>query len=239
MAVAIDRSSLEVIQRRINALVRLSETESEFLSRTLDNPAMREAGEEIIAAGEPLDRPFFVVTGWAARASILPDGQRQLIDFYIPGDLAACSPRPRTHAKASYVCLTNMVTAGAAHLVQAVREMPSRYPALAQALLAMEEEGEDRLIAQISRIGRMTARERMTDLLSELQFRHQRVGIGLGDGFVMPLTQDALGDALGLSTVHVNRVLKELRRDHTIRTSARQIVVSGDDTRMMHGAATL
>jgi CRP-like cAMP-binding protein len=157
----------------------------------------------------------------------LPDGRRQILDFYIPGELAGYSSRPTASVKAAYVCLTNVIAVGAADLVARTQRRPARYPGLAAAWHAIEDEYESRLVDQIVRLGSMPAQERMLHLIGNLQLRHQRAGIGAAGGFIMPLTQETIGDAIGLSTIHVNRVLQQLRREQIIKTSMGRIEVLG------------
>ena len=214
------------VQRHLETLAKLGDSDREALRLTLADVTSHAAGDQIIANDVPLDTPRFVLSGWLCRAVTLPDGRRQILDFYIPGDLAGYSSRPGARAQASYVCLTNVVTASAAPLVARLRERADAHSGLGRALAALEEEIEKRLLDQIVRTGRMQAHERMAHLLAELHWRHQRAGIGLGNGFVMPLTQETMGEALGLSTVHVNRVLQQLRREHSIRTAAGRIEIA-------------
>lgn len=65
--------------------------------------------------------------------------------------------------------------------------------------------------------------------LWEMLGRHRRAGLAAGDGFSMPLTQEAVGDALGLSTVHVNRVLQQLRRERIVASRAGRIAILNAD----------
>ena len=224
------------VQSHLGSLASLTADERGFLSLALSDSMGRHAGDEFIATDSVLDEPSFILSGWACRAASLPDGRRQILDFYIPGDLAGYCSRPGARARAPYVCLTNAVTANAGQFARRVREQQERYPGLVKALCAVEDEVEQRVLDQIVRIGRMQAHERMAHLLSELHSRHKRAGVGTGDGFVMPLTQETLGDALGLSTVHVNRVLQQLRREQAIRTGAGRIEISSPEFRAAHGS---
>lgn len=223
------------VQRHLESLAKLSDTSRDLLALTLGEPVARHAGDEMITSDGNLDSPVFVISGWLCRAVTLPDGRRQILDFYIPGDLAGYCSRQGARAQAPYVCLTSAATVNAGPLLARVKASPEQYPDLSRALAAIEEEIEQRLIDQIVRTGRMQAHERMAHLIADLNFRHRRAGIGVGDGFVMPLTQETLGDALGLSTVHVNRVLQQLRREQTIRTGAGRIEIANAEFLAAHG----
>src|SRR5260370_8749428 len=103
------------ILRHFESLVKLSEEERDLLSLVLAETGNHRAGDELFACDAALDTPKFVVSGWACRAATLPHGRRQILDFYIPGDLAPYSSRTRARAKAAYVCLTNLVPMTAQH----------------------------------------------------------------------------------------------------------------------------
>lgn len=89
-------------------------------------------------------------------------------------------------------------------------------PSLAEALLVAAALDEALLLAHVVRLGRQTAYERTAHLLLELHDRTTTAGLEQNGRFPMPLTQEALADALGLSIVHVNRTLQQLRRDRLI-----------------------
>jgi CRP-like cAMP-binding protein len=83
-------------------------------------------------------------------------------------------------------------------------------------MAAGASEQEARLLDSLVRLGRQTAYERVAHLLLELHRRLSVVGLAYDQRFSMPLTQEVLSDALGLSVVHVNRILQQLRREHLI-----------------------
>lgn len=213
------------VLRHLESFARLFDTDREILVGGLGPPVSHLAGHELIPVDALLDTPMFILSGWACRAFSLPDGRRQILDFYIAGDLVGYSSRPPSRAKASYLCLTNTICAGASELIARTHDQPQRYPGLTAAWRGIEDEIERRLIDQIVCTGRMLAHERMMHLIGDISRRLKRAGMGSNDGFVMPLTQEALGDALGLSTVHVNRVLQQMRRERIIRTALGRVEI--------------
>jgi len=213
------------ILRNLEAATRLFDSDREILASALGPSVSHHAGHELIAAGALLDSPAFLLSGWVCRSVSLPDGRRQILDFYIAGDLVGYCSRPSSRAKASYVCLTNATCASATELVARTHDQPQRYPGLSAAWRAIEDEVEQRLIDQIVCTGRMLAHERMLHLIGDLSRRHRRAGLGSSDGFIMPLTQETLGDAVGLSTVHVNRILQQMRRERIIRTAMGRVEI--------------
>lgn len=206
------------VVRNLESLVSLFESDREALASSLKSIVERSAGQELQAADTPLNRPSFVLSGWVCRTISLPDGRRQILDFYIPGELVAYSSRRSARAKASYLCLTDVTCVNVSELIERTHNQRLQYPGLTTAWPAIEDRIEASLLHQIVRNGQMLAHERILHLLSDLETRHRRSGLVEVDRLVMPLTQEILADALGLSAIHVNRVLQQLRREQIIRT---------------------
>jgi CRP-like cAMP-binding protein len=91
---------------------------------------------------------------------------------------------------------------------------------VADALGELAQQREDRLYDHLMRMGRLSARERVLHLLLELYERLEKVGLVRGDTFKIPLTQEVFADALGLSVVHINRTLKQLRQEGAVTFKA-------------------
>jgi CRP-like cAMP-binding protein len=160
-----------------------------------------------------------LLSGWACRQSILADGRRQIFCFLVPGNMIATSYKSLSIA--SVVAVTPGVTAQV--MLSEEGEAPARdYSALID---AAERETQTLLHDHIMRLGCMNGLERMAHLLLELQRRLSEVGLANGHSFPMPLRQDALGDALGMSAVHVNRTLQKLRNNRLIAYSGREMTL--------------
>jgi CRP-like cAMP-binding protein len=138
---------------------------------------------------------------------LLPDGQRQIVDFQIPGDFLGLrsvllkfsdhSIEPVTDIEVTEILLHDLLDAFA------------RTPRLAAAILWAASRDEAMVVEHLVDLGRRDAAERMAHFLLELGARLALVGLGSKTGFACPLTQYHLADALGLSAVHVNRVLRQ------------------------------
>lgn len=194
----------ELMARRLGGLSGLSGSDLELIqdaARRLENSP----------AGAELPGQRILVSGWACRRRTLTDGARQIFSFLLPGD--PCEGRRR--AAASVAALTAVETAEAPGLFQAAEDSLV-HPGLAEAFAAIREEEERLLLDHIVRLGRLTAYERMAHLLLELRERLARVGLADEHRLPLPLTQETLADALGLSIVHVNRTVQQLRRDGLI-----------------------
>lgn len=159
-----------------------------------------------------------VLSGWVAEAVILPNGRRYVFSFALPGDLIRPVP---PGAGRIYLALTN-TTLGDADLLPA-----SRGAAWGAKLAEAANRDEEKLMNHLVRIGRLTAAERVLNLLLELYDRLERVGLAKNDSFRLPVNQQVFGEALGLSLVHMNRTLQKLRRSELI--TLRRGVVSLHD----------
>lgn len=164
---------------------------------------------------EPQGAPGrLIVSGWACENRLLDDARRQIFSFLLPGDILPQQngrPTPRTMTTLTPVeCLE-------VRYDPASDTVPAEWAvAMATAFAVQRERRYDAIL----RLGRYTAQERLVHLLLELHSRLKAVGLAEESGFRTPLTQDHLADALGLSLVHVNRLLRQLRDDGTISVSA-------------------
>lgn len=203
----------ELIIRRLSQYSDLTPYEIELLRTLSETPERLSAGTELIAEGERLETPRLLLAGWACRQRYLPDGRRQIFDFILPGDIYGLCLRPQAIALCNAVTLTRATISNAAALGDAVLARPEGYPGLTTACLMSASTDEAYLLGQVVRIGRQTAYERVAHLLLELQYRLSVVGLATNDFMPLPLTQEIIADALGLSIVHLNRTLQQLRRD--------------------------
>lgn len=147
----------------------------------------------------------------------LRDGRRQVLNYYLPGDIIGFSAEPEPTALASYASLTRLMTMELGTLRSLVLERPLEFPELTAACRKMRVHEEFYLLSQITRIGRQKAYERVAHLLLEFHSRLKRTGLAEANSFQLPLTQEALADGLGLSAVHVNRTFKLLKRKNYVR----------------------
>lgn len=235
------RPAPEPVLARLNGLAPLAAADV-LLVRGLS--ALREAhvaGAELAREGAPL-RPRVILSGWAARTRMLPDGRRQIFAFLVPGDSLGLYAGREPVALSNCIALTRMESAPAAALVEAAAAAPGGALALSLGRAAATEDAQ--ALGHMLRLGRQTALERTAHLFLELHGRLAAVGLADGPRFPLPLTQETLADALGLSIVHVNRTLQQLRRDRLIELKSgwielldRQAMVELADYAAAGGAA--
>jgi CRP-like cAMP-binding protein len=163
---------------------------------------------------------FVIVSGWGCETRILPDGRRQIFSFLLPGDVVDLT-RSSHVGRRSFMSLTRLEIVDAHVLVAAEPDGA----AVAEALKQAADRTEDRLFDHMVRIGRLSAKERVLNLLLELHDRLQAVGMVKEDSFRLPLTQEVFADALGLSIVHINRTLQQLRRAGRITLRAGSVTL--------------
>jgi CRP-like cAMP-binding protein len=200
---------MESVLRQLRSLASLSETEIGLVRRLAESRTRHAAGEILDAR-----RPRMVTSGWACRQRLLADGRRQIFGLVLPGDGFGLDRRSAGSGLFSVVALTALETVDAAPLAEAARDGSS--PGLAEALHGLEAMDEALQLDQIVRLGQLTAYERVAHFLLETQHRLEAAGLGDAQRFPLPLTQEMMADALGLSIVHVNRILQQLRREKLI-----------------------
>lgn len=162
-----------------------------------------------------------VFDGWLTRTVMLVDGRRQIIDFLLPGDVVSLGPGSCCGAEHR---LTNLTPARYALLSSArYRALREQEPALVLRLHDAVLRTEHRLTNQVLRLGRLGAYERTAHLLLDLLARLQRGASLHGPRYRyhLPVTQEDLADALGLSAVHMNRVLRAMTRDGLVGIEGR------------------
>ena len=199
---------------RLSSLAKLSEPEVDLLAELGRHREVHRPGDELTVEGDPARRPRFILSGWASNQHILSDGRRQVFGFAVPGDGLGVYPRMAPPSLYTTVAHTALVTVDAMPFLDAVRT--AAMPGLVKAFTAVARLEDKMLLDQILRLGRQTAYERVAHFLLEIEERLSAVGLSERRRFPLPLTQEILADALGLSVVHVNRTLQQLRRDGLI-----------------------
>jgi CRP-like cAMP-binding protein len=210
----------EILVRRLSRYAVLSPAEIALLEALPLVPQDLGTGTELIVEGRLLDTPRLLVSGWACRFRMLPDGRRQIFDFILPGDMYGLCLRPQAIALTTAITLTPAQIADATALWSAIKDRPGEFPGLADACHNTASLEEAYLLNQLVRVGRQTAYERTAHLILEIYDRLNSVGLADGATIPMPLTQETIADALGLSVVHLNRTLQLLRRDRLIESRA-------------------
>ena len=197
------------LARKLGAFVALSDADLAMLDRLHQRRRSFVAGVDLVHQGQVDQSAYILAKGWVCSYKLLTDGSRQIVDFQIPGDFlglrsvlfrtADHNIEPVTAVEASEVMITDLLDAFA------------RTPRLATAVLWAASRDEAMVVEHLVGIGRRNALERTAHYMLEFGARLRLVGLGTRYGYDCPLSQYMLADALGLSAVHVNRVLRQLR----------------------------
>lgn len=195
--------------KKLSGLAELTDTDAAALERATSRPRRYVARQDLIREGDEPGPMFVMLEGWACRYKVLPSGTRQIMAFLMPGD--ACDVHIKLLAE-----MDHSIQAITPALVVTVSKvdmhtMMQDHPNIATAMYSAQLIDEGIMRAWIVSMGRRSAPERVAHLICELYLRARNIGL-TGDGeFALPLSQAVLADALGMTSVHINRVLKELR----------------------------
>jgi CRP-like cAMP-binding protein len=209
--------------RKLENFTQLTEREREALLDAIGPAQHFGPREDIVPEGGPADGVNLVLEGIACRYKLLPDGRRQILAYMIPGDtcdLCAFVLRRMDHGIASLSPVSLTVVPQ-----ERLAELGTAHPNIKRALwwAALVEEATTR--EWLVNVGQRTAYERLAHLLCEMFVRLRAVALAEGNRCELPLTQAELADTLGLSTVHVNRTLQDLRRAGFITLRGKNLVV--------------
>jgi CRP-like cAMP-binding protein len=208
-------SRMGPVCRHLSSLLPLSLDEIRLLCSLNARQKERAPGTTFHVDEKSATGTSFVLSGWACHQRLMRDGRRQILRVVLAGD--AVGGHAETHAAAmdDIVALTPLTIIEIPDF--ALMAAPPKFHSnIGKAVALAMNRRELVLLDQILRLGRLTAFERMVDLLLDLWRRSSVVGLADGRRFPLPLTQEVLADALGLSIVHVNRTLQQLRRERLI-----------------------
>jgi len=196
---------------RLENIRKLSEAEKITLRASVTSHRRHLSDQVSITGTNPADGLTVILEGFACRYKLLGIGRRQILGYLLPGDI--CGLRASALARAQCCIGTFGPTETAILVPERILNAPDRYPNLARALWCSMLAEESVAREWITNVGQRTAYERVAHFFCEMFVRLQQVGLTENDRAVLPLTQRDLADALSLSAVHVNRVLRQLRLD--------------------------
>ncbi len=215
--------SVGFLERKLSTFVRLSETERQCLRDIQQSPMLVKSGHELTRQGESAHVAYILQQGWGCSFKVLQEGSRQVISFPVPGDcvgLRSILLRTSDHG------FTTITDAQVSRFeVSRILEIFDKFPHLGSAILWATSRDEAITVEHLASIGRRTAIERTAHFFLELSDRLRMVGLGSETEFECPLNQYILADALGLSAIHVNRVLRELREVRLLTFQDRRVFI--------------
>ena len=207
-------NSTGALERVLSSYGGLSEVDMAWLrARVGDAPVMHPVGMDLTP--EVCRKTVLLVCqGWVAQGAVLNDGRRQIISVHLAGDFLRAPERNPGDVSIWTLTLASTIEAGDVRTDLEKGTCPS--PALRQAWASLRAAERGSVAQHIVRLGRLSAYERSAHFFLELHEKQLRNGLGTAGAILLPLSQDVLADLLGLSAVHVNRTLQQLRRDGLI-----------------------
>lgn len=213
---------------KLEAFAKLSPSDRAALER-LTAKSQREiaARRDLVREGDKPRSVFLLLDGWACRYKTLPDGRRQIVAFFVPGDLCDLQVFVLREMDHNVGAITTLKVAEVPR-----EEFEALLETHPQVMRALWREEQVTLAVQREwtlNVGQRTAMERISHLFCELFLRLGAVGMTRGESCDFPLTQVDIADATGLTAVHVNRTLQELRRTGLIELQGRRLTIPDMD----------
>lgn len=214
---------IEPFLLKLRARDDLSPEEEQAVSGLVGSFADVAKDRTVIRHGEELQHSVLLLSGWLARAKDLPGGERQLAELHVPGDFADLHSFTLKRLDHDVISITPCKIALVPH--NRLREITEQHPHLTRLFWLMTN-----IDASIQRewtlsLGQRTAISRMAQLFCELNVRLAIGGLVQGNSFDFPLTQVELGQCLGLTSVHVNHTLQELRRRGVVELQGGRLTI--------------
>ena len=208
---------------RLAQLVPLSPDETAVLWELQSTPRTIQRHRDIITEGRNYASLFIIMEGNAIRYRILHDGRRQIVNIVLPGDIVGALGYFLESSLYSTKALTEVQVATIPFT--RLNALNETHPKLVTKIFWWFSCESTIYAEHLVDLGRRSALERVAHFLLELLTRLRTVGLADDQSFKIPLTQELIADALGLSIPHVNRVLRRLREDHLVVVEDQRVTV--------------
>ncbi len=206
---------------RLERYLQLNEDERDALDWAERRELRVSSGSVLMEEGGSVDALYVVQQGWLHSSIMLKSGGRQILRFHYPGDLIGTSSIAWNQAANTLTAVSDCVVSelSKVNLGRIFRQQPR----LAGLLYAMAAAENVAMSDRLASIGRTDAIERLATLLLDILARLRVTAGGVIESFDLPLTQKDIGDAVGLTKVHVNRTLGEMERRGMIERNGRRV----------------
>ena len=201
-----------------------AETAALELLEERERPVKRNAA--LVRENDRVGELFILKRGMMMSYVILADGSRQILRFLFPGDMVAFSALVYGRAPETVAALTESVVCPFER--SAVARLVTDHPRLASAIMVLNQIERVALTDRLAALGRTSAKARVASVLLEIRNRIGNADLR-GDGmFALGLTQEEIGDATGLTAVHVNRMLRQLEEEGLIAREAGRVALRNE-----------
>lgn len=236
--------AIAAVTRKLERLATLDDADRAAIASLPVTIQIAPPAHYLVREGNEVTNCCLLVKGYAFRHKLAQDGGRQIVSFHMRGDILDLQHLLFPAADHNVQTMTEATIAWTP--CRELRRLAHERPRVADALW------RDTLIdASIFRewvlnVGRRDARTRIAHLLCEFAARAEAAGLGAADRFELPMTQEQIGDATGLTAVHVNRMLMQLGAEGVIARRGKDVIVgdwarlrrlAGFDPSYLHAAA--
>jgi CRP/FNR family transcriptional regulator, anaerobic regulatory protein len=193
---------------RLEHYLLLTPAEREAVSALEGDRRAFRRGEALQRVHNASGELMIVDSGWLASCTLLPDGSRQIIQLHLPGELAGLANVAYAEAAVALVALTDAKVCPIQR--NALGKLFDKHPRLAGLFFALAVVEHSALADRLVSVGRTSARARIAALMLDTHARLRVLDNDAAGPFAFPLTQEEIGDATGLTAVHVNRMIRQL-----------------------------
>ncbi|CAN5287464.1 Crp/Fnr family transcriptional regulator [soil metagenome] len=202
---------------RLKKYMALTPGEIRALEQLEENPRHVRKGQVIQREKDIVTELFVVSSGRMMNYVILPDGQRQILRIHFPGDFIGAASTAYSKAPESLAALTDGVLCPFDK--HALRRLIQDHPRVAALMFVISQTERVALTDRLTSMGRASAKSRLASFLLDIIDRLRVADDDIKDSFELRLTQEEIGDAVGLTSVHVNRMIRQLENEGLIARS--------------------
>lgn len=201
----------------------LSADERVALARLEENPRAIRRGQIIQREQDPVRELFVLSRGRVMSYVMMPDGQRQILRIFVAGDFIGAVSTVFGRAQESLMAITDGEICPFDK--PALRALIDQHPRVAALMFMISQMERVALTDRLASLGRAPAKARVAAFLLDMIDRLRLMDRDVTDSFALRMTQEDMGDALGLTAVHVNRMLRQLEDDGLIARAKGQITL--------------
>jgi CRP-like cAMP-binding protein len=208
---------------RLSRYIDLREADHDSLRRLVEYESIVKKRRDLVIDGYEYRKLCFVEEGFAARYKLLHNGKRQIINIVMPGDVVGLPGSILERATYSVVAITDLKLQTCS--MDAYVQLCYRRPQFGLILSWLAVQEAATYAEHLIDTGRRSPIERLARFLLEVHSRLAMVGCAEEASFDLPFSQEVIGDALGLSVPHLNRMLSQLRNEGLVATCGRRVEI--------------
>jgi len=228
-----DDDAFGAVIRKLERLAPLEEPDRQAIRSLPFETASAEAGTFLVREGNTATQCCVILTGYVCRSKTTSSGARQIVSFHVPGDIVDLQHLLLSRADHNIQTITDVTYATVPSAE--IKRVAQDRPVIAEALWRDSLIDASVFREWVLNVGRRDARSRVAHMLCEFTVRRENAGLGSPSAFELPMTQEHIADATGLTVVNVNRMLASLAADGVIARDQRRVEIL-DWSRMQQAA---